>query len=280
MKELKEFFHFTIFRIGKERIEVSSVIFLIAFVFALYIFLRIIKKIIYNSKRLDISKKYTIYSLIKYFVYVIGFVLALDIIGINVSVLMAGSAALLVGIGLGLQNLFSDFVSGVILLIDSSIKVGDVIESDGLVCKVQEINLRTTNVLTRDDKYLILPNTMLTKNKLINWTHSNVSSRFDIQIGVSYASNPKLVMSILKNITEEHQLVENDPRPFVRFNDFGNSALVFKVYFWTGNVFRVENIKSELRVKYFEALKEHGIEIPFPQRVLHLQDNIDHFKNK
>lgn len=272
MNDVKDFLHFSLFKIGKENIEVSSILFLIVFILAISLILKIIKKIIHNSKKLDVSKKHTIYSLLKYFICIIGFVLALDIIGINVSVLMAGSAALLVGIGLGLQNLFSDFISGIILLIDSSIKVDDVIEADGLVCKVQEINLRTTTVLTRDDKYIILPNTLLTKNQLINWTHSHISSRFDIQVGVAYTSSVKLVMNLMQMITEEHQLVEKKPVPFIRFNDFDDSALIFTVYFWTNDVFRVENIKSELRIKYFESFKEHDIEIPFPQRVLHIKE--------
>ena len=270
MKEINDFLHYTIFRVGKENIEISSILFLILFIVVLNLILRLIKKFIYAARKFDTSKKYTIYTLIKYFVYVIGFVLALDIIGINVSVLMAGSAALLVGVGLGLQNLFSDFVSGIILLVDSTLKVDDVIEVDGLVCKVEMINLRTTTVLTRDDKYLILPNTILTKNKINNWTHSGVVSRFDIKVGVAYASDVKKVMNILQQITMEHKAIQKSPTPFVRFNDYADSALIFNVYFWTNEVFRVENIKSDLRVKYYESFKENNIEIPFPQRVVHL----------
>lgn len=278
MKELKEFLHYTIFKVGKENIEVSSILFLLLFLIGLNLALRLLKKIVYASRKFDTSKKYTIYALIKYFVYVIGFVLALDIIGLNVSVLMAGSAALLVGIGLGLQNLFSDFVSGIILLVDSTLKVGDIIEVDGLVCQVQMINLRTTTVLTRDDKYLILPNTILTKNKINNWTHDATSSRFDIKIGVAYGSDVKKVMDILKQIALEHSAIEKTPQPFARFNDYADSALIFNIYFWTKEVFRVENIKSDLRVKFYEAFKENDIEIPFPQRVLHLNENINNLK--
>jgi small-conductance mechanosensitive channel len=100
------------------------------------------------------------------------------------------------GIGLGLQNLFSDFISGIYCL--DSVKVNDVIELNGMVCVVQEINLRTTTVLTRDDKYIILPNTDLTRNQLINWTHSDLASRFEVTVGVDYSSDVKQVMQILK----------------------------------------------------------------------------------
>lgn len=265
----REILDFKLFTMGKADISVSSLIFLVIFILALNFIVKIIRKLIYRSQKLDESKKFTIFSLIKYVLYVVGFILGMNMIGINVSVLMGASAALLVGIGLGLQNIFSDFVSGIVLLLDSSIKVGDIIEVDNLVCKVKEINLRTTTVLTRDDKYVILPNTFLTKNNLFNWTHSNLYSRFDIQVGVAYSSDVQTVMDILKSVTAANPKVAKTPEPFVRFNDYADSALIFNVYFWSSDPFRVENLRSELRVKYFEAFREHDIEIPFPQRVVH-----------
>jgi len=265
----RELLNFKLFTIGKADISVSSLIFLVIFILALNFIVKLIRKLIYRSQKLDESKKFTIFSLIKYVLYVVGFILGMNMIGINVSVLMGASAALLVGIGLGLQNIFSDFVSGIVLLLDSSIKVGDIIEVDNLVCKVKEINLRTTTVLTRDDKYVILPNTFLTKNNLFNWTHSNLNSRFDIQVGVAYSSDVQTVMDILKSVTAANPKVAKTPEPFVRFKDYADSALIFNVYFWSSDPFRVENLKSELRVKYFEAFREHDIEIPFPQRVVH-----------
>lgn len=265
----RELLNFKLFTIGKADISVSSLIFLVIFMLALNFIVKLIRKLIYRSQKLDESKKFTVFSLIKYVLYVVGFILGMNMIGINVSVLMGASAALLVGIGLGLQNIFSDFVSGIVLLLDSSIKVGDIIEVDNLVCQVKEINLRTTTVLTRDDKYVILPNTFLTKNNLFNWTHSNLNSRFDIQVGVAYSSDVQTVMDILKSVTAANPKVAKTPEPFVRFNDYADSALIFNVYFWSSDPFRVENLKSELRVKYFEAFRENDIEIPFPQRVVH-----------
>ena len=198
--------------------------------------------------------------------------MSLEAVGFNLSVLLAGSAALLVGVGLGLQNLFSDFISGIVLLIDATIKVNDIIEVNGMVCKVMEIKLRTTTVLTRDDKSIILPNTMLTKNQIINWTHSEVDSRFEVNVGVDYATDVPLAMQILKNAAMQHELVFKNPKPFVRFVDYGNSSLQFTVFFWTNEVFRVENVKSDIRVKIFEQFKENNIVIPFPQRVVHIKN--------
>lgn len=203
-------------------------------------------------------------------IILISIVAGLQLFGFNLSVLVAGSAALLVGIGLGLQNLFSDFISGILLLLDSSVKVNDVIELNGMVCVVQEINLRTTTVLTRDDKYIILPNTDLTRNQLINWTHSDLASRFEVTVGVDYASDVKHVMQILKVAVDSQMGILKQPDPFVRFTDFGDSSLNFSIIFWSEELFRVENIKSEMRIKIFELFKSNAITIPFPQRVVHI----------
>jgi small-conductance mechanosensitive channel len=187
--------------------------------------------------------------------------------------MLAGSAALLVGIGLGLQNLFNDFVSGVIILLDATIKVNDVIEVNGLFCRVQKINIRTTTVLTREDKYIILPNSTLTGSQLINWTHGHETSRFEIQIGVDYSTDIHKAIKLIKDIAEEHPLVLKDPKPFIRLFDFGNSSIDLVLLFWSDEVFRVENVKSEIRIKIVDSFRENGIIIPFPQRDVHIKNN-------
>lgn len=269
--KLSDFLNYTLVKLGSFTLSVYSLMILATFLVFVFLLLFILKKAIYKTNKFDISRKYAIYSLLKYFILVLAAVISLQILGFNLSVLLAGSAALLVGLGLGLQNLFSDYISGIILLVDSSVKVNDIIDVDGLVCQVLEINLRTTTVLTRDDKYIILPNTALTKNQLINWTHSNVNSRFEINVGVDYSSDVNLVMKILKEAAEQQNGVLKQPKPFARFNDYGNSSLDFTVYFWASEVFRVENIKSELRIRVFELFKENNINIPFPQRVVHIK---------
>ncbi|MCI1648416.1 MAG: mechanosensitive ion channel [Bacteroides sp.] len=274
MKEsnnIQEILNYSILKVSKTTdITVLTVIKLLAIVVITLLLLYLIKKTIYKSRHLDIGKKYSLNNLSHYIIIIVAFGWGLELLGFNLKIVLAGSAALLVGVGLGLQNLFSDFVSGIILLIDSSIKVDDVINVNGLVCEVREINLRTTLVLTRDDKYILLPNTWLTRNEVINWTHSVSSSRFEVNVGVDYASDVDLVMSTMKNVCTGQEGVMKTPEPFVRFNDFGDSSLMFTVYFWCENVFRVENIKSNIRHDLFYKFKELGINIPFPQRVLHM----------
>ncbi len=270
---MKKIFDYTIFEEGDYSIKVITIFKGIIFLFLVLIALKLIKKAIYRLDKIDIGKRYSLYNLVRYLVIIVSIMIGLQLFGFNLSVLVAGSAALLVGIGLGLQNLFSDFISGIILLVDSSVKVNDVIQIDEMVCIVKEINLRTTTVLTRDDKYIILPNTELTRNHLINWTHSRRSSRFEVHIGVDYSSDIHKVIKVLKQAALNQAGIQDHPEPFIRFVDFGDSSLNFSVIFWSEELFRVENIKSELRIKVFDLLKENNITIPFPQRVVH------HIKN-
>ncbi|CAN5127775.1 mechanosensitive ion channel [soil metagenome] len=268
---MKDFLNYTLIELGSYSIKVSAILQLIVFSVLVFFILKLIRKATFRSRKFDLAKKYAVYNLIRYFLLVFSIFIGLQILGFNLSVLIAGSAALLVGIGLGLQNLFSDFVSGIILLVDSSIKVNDIIEVNDIVCRVQKINIRTTTVLTRDDKYIILPNGDLTKHQLINWTHSNIASRFEVKIGVDYSSDVLLVMRILKEIGDNQPGILKTPEPFVRFHDYGESSLDFILLFWSEEVFRVDNIKSDLRVKINLAFKKHNITVPFPQRVLHVK---------
>jgi small-conductance mechanosensitive channel len=268
---MKEFLQYHIIAYGDHVIRVEAVLFLLIFVFAAYFISRIVRKIIYQLHVIDEAKKYSIFSLFKYFYFTMVFMIGLRILGFDVTILLAGSAALLVGLGLGIQNLFSDYISGIIILFDNSIKVGDIIETNKLVCKVQEIKLRTSLVLTRDDKYIIIPNTELTKNPVINWTHHDFSARFGVTVSVDYASPIALVRRLMEEAAKEQPQILAEPVPFVRFSEFGESALTFSLFFWTQDVFRVENIKGFVRESIIEKFRTNNINIPFPQRVIHNQ---------
>jgi len=265
---MKNILEYKLLEIGTYSLSAINVIAICALVLIVWIFLKIFKILIKKNRRLRSSRQYAIYQIIKYFVIIATFITTLSLFGINISGMLVGSAALLVGVGLGLQNLFNDFVSGVIILLDSSVKVHDIIEVNGLVCKVQQINIRTTTVLTRDDKNIILPNSALTGSQLINWTHGYEVSRFEIKIGIDYASDIHKAMDIARLHAEGHPLVLKEPKPIVRLVDYGSSSVDLILMFWSDKVFRVEQIKSEIRIKIFDSYKENGITIPFPQRVV------------
>ena len=270
---MNEILNYEFFTLGDFTLKASSIIGVTALLLAVYYGLKLIKRSIRLSAKLEESKKFTIFQLIRYFVYVLSIVLVLQILGFNVSVLLAGSAALLVGIGLGMQNVFSDFVSGILILIEGNLKLEDIVEVNGMICKVKEINLRTTQVLTRDDSFIILPNSLVTNGKLINWTHNKNSARFKVDIGVAYASDVDLIIQILQQVASKQNRVLAHPASFARFEDYGDSALVFSLYFYTNDIFAVEFIKSDIRVELYKQLKLNNIEIPFPQRVLHIKPN-------
>lgn len=274
---MKEFLDYTLLSLGAYKVTVLSAVKFIIFVLIIMLLLAIIRKMIFKMLRVDSAKKYSIFSLVKYIILVFSCVIGFQILGFNLTVLLTGSAALLVGIGLGLQKLFSDFVSGIILLVDGSIKVHDIIDVNGLVCEVIEINLRTTMVLTRDDKYIILPNTDLTRNHVVNWTKNQKAARFQVKVGVDYSADVSLVMKLMEEAATNTPGVLKDPEAFVRFEDYGESSLNFSVYFWSEEVFRVENIKSSIRTKLFHLLVQNKVTIPFPQLVVHT-DNTTNLK--
>ncbi len=270
---MKDFFETKVLEMGDYTLKLFHLINLAVFIAIVVLFLIVLKRVIYKSKKLDAAKKFSINKLSRYVISVIAFLIGLKILGFNISVLLAGSAAILVGLGFGLQNLFSDFISGIILLLDGTLKVNDIIEVNGSIYKVLEINFRTTTVLGRDENYAIVPNSELTVNRVINWTHSQISSRFRVSLGVDYSTDVVKLMQILKEVVKKNERVLEEPEPFVRFEDYGDSALLFSVFFYSNEIFRVENIKSELRVEIFKALKENNITIPFPQRVIHHVEN-------
>ncbi len=273
-KSINEIFNTVIFDIQGSNFTLLTLLYLVVSLSLLLFLSKRFSLLLQNKileKRIrEPGARYSIATILRYLIVFVGFVFIVQSAGFNISSLGLMAGALGVGIGFGLQNLFSDFVSGIILLFDSSVKVGDVIDVDGLVCTVTKINLRTTQVLTRDDKYILLPNTLLTKNRIINWTHNIENSRFDIAVGVDYSSDVDLVMKLMKEAAVEQPGVDKSPEPFVRFSQYGDSALMFTVYFWSANVFRVENIKSDIRKKIFYKFTENNIVIPFPQRTLHI----------
>jgi small-conductance mechanosensitive channel len=171
-----------------------------------------------------------------------------------------------VGLGLGLQDFFRDLVAGFIVLWERTVTAGDVVEIAGTVGRVQEVGLRTTSVFTRDDIVMIIPNQLLTNDKVINWSQNRKATRFAVEVGVAYGSDTRLVEQILLRTAKENAQVEKEPSPLVHFTDFGDSSLNFKLYFYSFNLFRIERIKSELRFEIDNKFRENKITIPFPQR--------------
>ncbi|MDB4584505.1 mechanosensitive ion channel, partial [Draconibacterium sp.] len=227
-----------------------------------------------GSKQLDPGNTYALFQIIKYIAWVVAIGFILETMGVKLTVLIASSAALLIGVGLGLQQTFNDIVSGIILLSERSIRIDDVLEIDGDVVKIQGIGLRTSKGLNRDDISIIIPNSLITTNKVINWSHQSKKTRFRIDVGVAYGSNVDLVLRILEESAFEHPDIYDRELIEARLIDFGNSSLDFQVLFFSKNIFRISKVKSDIRRIISQKFAENNITIPFPQVDLHVKSDL------
>jgi small-conductance mechanosensitive channel len=275
---LQDIFDSTLLEFKGVELKLSSILLALAIIIATWMLLYILKRVLLRSKDAQgkpFARNFTLYLLIKYFLWVIAIGLVLETMGIKLTILIASSAALMVGLGLGLQQTFNDIVSGVILLMERSVNIGDVMEVEGLIGKVVDMHLRTSRIQTRDGIFIIVPNHKFINEKVINWSQNAVAIRFNILVGVSYKSDVEKVRKVLYQCVNSHPEVilnNNEIKPIVRLIDFGDSSIDFEVLFWSKNIFYIENTKSELRFAIRKAFIETGIEIPFPQRDLHIKD--------
>ena len=221
----------------------------------------------------DKLKFISVFKFIKYVAYIIVVFAVLSIAGVNVTPFLAASAALLVGVGLALQELFQDVIGGIFIMVDKSLLVGDIIELEGKVGRVIDIKLRTTRALTRDDKIIIIPNHKFITNTIFNYTQNHKTTRESVVVGVAYGSDTRKVEQLLLDSTLEQKGILKSPKPFVLFEDFGDSALIFRLYFFVTNSFIDPQIKSDIRFKIDTLFRENEISIPFPQRDVHLFTN-------
>lgn len=220
----------------------------------------------YKQKNINIGSQFAINQLLKYIVYFIALMMALESLGIQMTLIWGGAAALLVGVGLGLQQTFNDFISGIILLFERSIEVGDVVEFGMEIGVVKKIGLRASLIETRAQRTIIVPNSKLVTDSVINWSHYHRMTRFQITVGVAYGSDTALVKRLLLEAVEENPHVLDYPSAFVRFNDFSDSALTFDLYFFSREFLIIEDIKSEIRFQIDDLFRQNNVKIPFPQR--------------
>ncbi|MBT6836902.1 MAG: mechanosensitive ion channel [Bacteroidetes bacterium] len=263
--------------IGNYTIKVFSLVAIVVIFLLTKLTLWLIKKALFRKRKkelVDEGNALALFQLIRYLIWVVSIGIILHVIGLKLTVLIAGSAALLVGVGLGLQQTFNDVISGIILLSERSIKVGDILEIDSDIVKIQSIGLRTSKGLNRDEISIIIPNSLITTNKVINWSHQSKHTRFKINIGVAYGSDVDLVIKVLKESALEHNEISDKRMVDVRFLDFGDSSLDFQLLFYSTNIFRIEKVKSEIRRIISKKLMENRITIPFPQLDLHLKSKI------
>lgn len=239
--------------------------------FLLWLINQILLRRFFQQKQIDQGRQHALRQFLSYIIWALAVFIILDMIGIS-SMIWASSAALLVGVGLGLQDTFKDLISGIVILVEGTIEVGDIIEVDGLVARVNKIGLRTSHVETRDRVSILIPNSRLVVEKVINWSHNESPTRFNIKVGVAYGSDLGLVQRLLLQATYDHPEILQEPAPSVQFKNFGDSALEFDLYFFSNEFFRIEPVKSDIRLSIDRLFRENKVAIPFPQRDIWLRN--------
>lgn len=270
-----EFLNDVLITIGNQDITLATLLGVLVSLLVAKFFIWLINSVVlsryFKQKKLDRGRTLAIKQFVRYIVWVLATFSILEVLGITSMIWTAG-AALLVGIGLGLQETFKDLISGIVILVEGSTEVGDIIEMDNTVANVQSIGLRTSQAVTREGISIIIPNSRLVIDKVVNWSHVHQPNRFSVKVGVAYGSNLSKVQELLLQAAHEHRDVLKAPPPRVQFKDFGNSSLDFELFFYSDEFFRIEFVKSEIRFAIDKLFRENDVTIPFPQRDLWIRN--------
>lgn len=280
---INDLLDFSIVTLGDSKITVGAILLVVFSSILLFWFSEFIRKILANKilKRYNIApgNRQTISTMVKYILILLGLFFILQNSGIDLSALGFLAGAIGVGIGFGLQNITNNFISGLIILFEQPIKVGDRIEVGDINGDVIKISARSTMVVTNDNITIIVPNSQFIDNQVINWSHSDRMVRFNIPVGVSYKEDPQRVKQILLDVSARNEGVLKKPETEVLFEEYGDSSINFNLRVWTSEyINRPKILKSQLYFEIFKQFKAHHIEIPFPQRDLHLRTGFEKTK--
>lgn len=271
LEQILEILKFKLIDTETINFTIGNLIILLAAIILTSIVLKLIRKFVTRKLPLEDKNKFiSVFQFIKYVVYVMVFIFTLHTSGVNMNIFLTASAALFVGIGFALQTFFQDIISGILMILDQSLHIGDIIEVDGKVGQVREIRLRNTRMVTRNDRVMVIPNSKFMTDVLFNWTQNSRINREQVDVGVAYGSDVQLVKSILLQCAKDAEGVLNEPKQLVLFEDFADSSLNFSLYFYVSDGMHSPVIKSDLRFRIDAAFKENNISIPFPQRDIHI----------
>ena len=271
---LDHILNYNLISFGDFHLTTEKLILIILIVVVTKALLILLKRSLLRTKQFKTKDEGNLYAIVQIFNYVgwtLAILIILNTLGIKLTVLLTGSAALLVGVGLGLQQTFNDFVSGIILLLEGKTKVGDILQFDDDVIMLKEIGLRTSEGINRDNIAIIIPNSKIINDKVINWSHQQKKTRFRINVGVAYGSDVDLVIKVLEESALEHPDISDKELTEARFIDFGDSSLNFELLFYSKNIFRIEKMKSDIRKIIIRNFMKNNITVPFPQMDVYLK---------
>lgn len=265
--------------IGDTKISFTFLLYLLLSVMLVFFLATKVKQILVNRilsrTKMDMGVTQSIGTIVRYLIIVLGLVIIFQSAGLDLSALSVLAGALGVGIGFGLQTIFNNFVSGLIILFERPIKVGDRVQVEDVSGDVVRIAARATTIITNDNISIIIPNSEFVSSRVINWSHNDRMIRFRIPVGVSYQEDPEKIKKLLLEVAAANPNVLNSPSADVIFAEFGDSSLNFELWVWTIKLInRPKQLQSQLYYAIFQKFKEHNIEIPFPQRDLHIRSGL------
>jgi small-conductance mechanosensitive channel len=276
LAEIKTFFSMPLFSLGQGEITVLTLLYLLVFT-ALLLYLTgrmrhwIVEDLLTRT-RLDLGARQSVGTIIRYFIIAVGFFVLLQTAGIDLTTLNVLAGALGIGVGFGLQNIVGNFISGLIIMFERPIKVGDRIEVGEVEGDVVRIGGRSVQVLTNDNITIIVPNSKFITENVINWSHNERRVRFRIPVTVAYGSDVRLVERLLLEVAARDPDVLDKPAPAVRLMEFGDSGLKFELRAWSSTLIQKKGLLvSNLNFAILELFAANGIEIPFPQREVHIR---------
>jgi small-conductance mechanosensitive channel len=270
-------------KVGATEISISWIFKILLFLTVILLLARTARRVLLRQilvkTPLDLGIQHAVATFTQYLVVVIGFLVGLPTVGINLSALSFIAGAVGVGVGFGLQNITNNFISGIIILFERPIKIGDRIEVGEVTGDVVHIAARSTTVRTNDNIAIIIPNSSFISSNVINWSHGDSKVRFRVPVSVAYHSDVRLVERLLLEVAKENENVLEDPPPRVIFKEFGDSALKFELRVWSTRLLHRRGVLvSQLNFAIFEKFREHQIEVPYPQRDLHFKLDADTMK--
>ena len=275
LRDVVDWLEIPLFSIGKAEITLWTLLSVILLLIVLHFVTTRIQKLVVHrllaKSRFDLGVRVATGSIVRYAVLTLGVIVILQVVGVDLSTLTILLGALGVGIGFGLQNITNNFVSGLIILFERPVKVGDRVEVNGIAGNVTNISIRATEILTNDNISIIVPNSEFISGTVINWSHTDRAVRFNFEIGVAYDEDPDEVRDTLLEIARENPGVIRERKPDVLLRDFGDSAMQFTLRVWTQEYAdRPGVLRSQLNYAIARRFREKGIRIPYPQRDVHL----------
>jgi small-conductance mechanosensitive channel len=275
-----EAYNRTLTKIGETEVSIGTIVQLALWLALSVVLARLTRSLIRDRllarTPLDLGARDGIARIMSYCVAVVGALIGFQTAGFDLSSLTVLLGALGVGIGFGLQNIVNNFVSGLIILVERPIQIGQRIVVGDTAGRIERIGARSTTLLTNDNIAMVLPNSKFIEEPVTNWSlGGDRRVRFRLPVGVSYGSDPHQVKQILLEVARKNRDVLSSPPPDVIFKAFGDSSLDFELWVWTESMYdRPNNFKSPLYFAIWDAFKEHGVEIPFPQRDLHVKGEV------